>query len=121
MTPAQSSNIWDDFYKITMGQVAFHEYSACDAHYTLINRGNTEFPIRFAEQLEKRINILPFIPTTPEELTFLSQIGPPSPLLCPSYIEWLGTYRYDPNEVEIHQDGVELKIDIRGPWYRTIR
>ncbi len=121
MTPAQSSNIWDDLYKITMGQVAFHTYSACDAHYVFINRGDTEFPEGFAEQLQRRINILPSVPTTPEELTFLSEIGPPSPLLCPSYIEWLGTYRYDPNEVTIQQDGGELKIDIRGPWYRTIR
>ncbi len=121
MTPAQISNIWDDLYKITMGQAAFHTYGACSAHYRFINRGNTEFPSGFAEQLQRRINILPSIPTTPEELTFLSKIGSPRPLLSLSYIEWLGTYRYDPDEVIIQQDGGELKIDIIGPWYRTIR
>ena len=121
MTPAQSSNIWDDLYKITMGQVAFDTYCGSDAHYVFTNRGNTEFPPGFAEQLQRRINILPSIPTTPEELEFLTNLGLPRPFLSPSYIEWLGNYRYDPNEVTILQDGVELKIDIRGPWYRTIR
>ncbi len=121
MTPAQSSNIWDDLYKITMGQVAFDTYCGCNAHYVFINRGNTEFPSGFAEQLQRRINVLPSVPTTSEELAFLTNVGLPRPFLSPSYIEWLETYRYDPNEVTILQDGVELNIDIRGPWYRTIR
>lgn len=121
MTPVQSSNIWDDLYKITMGQIAFDTYCGCDAHYVFTNRGNTEFPPGFAKQLERRINILPSVPTTSEELAFLTDIGLPRPFLSPSYIEWLGNYRYDPDEVTIQQDGGELKIDIKGPWYRTIR
>ena len=121
MTPVQSSNIWDDLYKITMGQVAFHTYSACNAHYVFINRGNTEFPPGFAEELHRRIWQLPSVPTTLEERGFLYQIESSRPLLSPSYVEWLANYRYNPNEVTIQQTGGELEIDIKGRWYRTIR
>jgi len=121
VTPAQLSNIWDDLYKITMGQAAFRLYDDVDAHYVFINRGGTEFPVGFAQELRRRINRLPDVVTTPEERIFLSGIGSPRPFLRPAYIDWLVNYRYNPDEVEIRQDGGKVDIDIKGPWYRTIR
>lgn len=121
MTPVQSSNIWDDLYKVTMGQGVFRHYDGVDAHYVFIDRGGTEFPVGFAQELRRRINRLPDVETTPEEHAFLSDIGSPRPFLRPAYIDWLVNYRYNPDEVEIRQDGGKVDIDIKGPWYRTIR
>ncbi len=36
-----------------------------------------------------------------------------------SNIEWLKTYRFDPNEVKISAQGNDLKIKIKGIFYRT--
>ncbi len=121
MTPSQRSNIWDDLYKVTMGQGVFRYYDRVDAHYVFIDRGGTEFPLGFDKELRRRINRLPDVATTPDERMFLSGIGSPRPFLRPAYVDWLVNYRYNPDEVEIRQDGGKVDIDIRGPWYRTIR
>jgi len=120
-TPAMLSNLWDDSYKVTMGQAAFRLYDRVDAHYRFIDRGNTEFPAGFADELRRRVNWLPNVTMTADERAFLEQIGSPRPFLRPAYIDWLYGYRYNPGEVEIAQDGGRVGIDIRGPWYRTIR
>ncbi len=121
MTPAQRSNIWDDLYKVTMGQGVFRHYDTVYAHYVFINRGGTEFPVGFAKELRRRISRLPDVVTTPDEHAFLSGIGSPRPFLRPAYVDWVVNYRYNPDEVEIRQVGGKVDIDIRGPWYRTIR
>jgi nicotinate phosphoribosyltransferase len=54
---------------------------------------------------------------TREEKTFL-QIT--CPYLDPVYLDFLEGYRYQPEEVKIHQHGDQLDIDIEGFWYRTI-
>lgn len=115
------SVIWDDLYKVTMGQPIFNNYSAAVAHYTFINRGNTEFPVGFAEELKRLIKNISHRTMTNEEHEFLLTIGSPRPLLSAAYIDWLMNYQYNPDEITIQQDGGKLKIDIRGPWYRTIR
>ncbi len=115
------SVIWDDLYKVTMGQAAFHLYDTCEAHYEFIDRGNTKFPKGFAQELRRFIRQISCKVMTNEEREFLSAIGSPRPFLRPAYIDWLYNYQYNPDEVEIQQDGGQLKIDIRGPWYRTIR
>ena len=120
-TPAMLSNIWDDLYKVTMGQAAFRLYDRVEARYRFIDRGNTEFPPGFAEELRRRVNWLPNVAMTAQERAFLERIGSPRPFLRPAYIDWLHGYRYNPGEVEIVQDGGKVDIDIRGPWYRTIR
>ena len=120
-TPAMLSNIWDDLYKLTMGQAAFRLYDGVDAHYRFIDRGGTEFPSGFADELRRRVNWLPNVAMSARERAFLEQIGSPRPFLRPAYIDWLYGYRYNPGEVEITQDGGRVDIDVRGPWYRTIR
>jgi nicotinate phosphoribosyltransferase len=115
------SVIWDDLYKVTMGQAAFRLYDTCEAHYEFIDRGNTKFPKDFAEELRRFIRNISHRTMTDEEREFLTTIGSPRPFLRPAYIDWLANYHYNPDEVEIQQDGGKLKIDIKGPWYRTIR
>jgi len=121
MTLACFSNIWDDLYKLTMGQAAFRLYDGVDAHYRFVDRGGTEFPRGFAEELRRRVDWLPNVSMAANERAFLESIGSPRPFLRPAYIDWLYGYRYNPDEVEIAQDGGQVAIDIRGPWYRTIR
>lgn len=117
MMPACRSNLWDDQYKLTMGQAAFRLYDGMDAHYRFIDRGATEFPPGYAAELTRRVARLPGVAMTPDEMVFLRGIA----FLRPSYVDWLGTYRYDPGEVQVAQEGTKVSIDVRGPWYRTIR
>lgn len=42
------------------------------------------------------------------------------PYLNMAYLDFLQGYRYDPSEVEVVQQGTELKVSVEGYWYRTI-
>ena len=105
-----------DLYKITMGQVVFNQYPYIGAEYELINRGQTVFPMGFADALQREVNDMGEIMWSHEEKKFLSQLH----ILKPTYLEWLTRYHFDPGEVLISQVGGDLSVVIKGPWYRTI-
>jgi len=105
-----------DFYKITMGQLVFHDFPNVDVKYEFINRGNTEFPTGFAYELRHQIKFLSTLKLTEEEFNYIKRI----PGIRPTYAEWLKNYQFNPDEVTIKKDGGKLFVSIKGPWYRTI-
>jgi len=111
-----SSILDTDWYKITMASVVFHQFPDAIVEYSFINRGKTTFPPNFDKELIHQIKLLSNLHLTTEEQSWLNTI----PYIRKTYIEWLAGYRINPNEVEIIQHGGELKITIRGLWYRTI-
>ena len=106
-----------DLYKLTMQQAVIKVYPEAQACYTFINRGGTAFPNGFAFHLRRAVNELSFLSLTAHEEEFLKDN---CYYLSSPYIDFLKGYRYDPKEVEIVQEGDDLKLTISGPWYRTI-
>jgi nicotinate phosphoribosyltransferase len=47
--PIIISMLDDDWYKLTMGSVVFHNFPNAEVEYEFINRGKTPFPEGFAE------------------------------------------------------------------------
>jgi nicotinate phosphoribosyltransferase len=84
--------------------------------YEFINRGKTEFPEGFAEELQHQVNMMSLLHCTGAESKWLKAI----PYQRSTYIEWFSNYHYDPSEVIIKQTGGKLSISIMGLWYRTI-
>jgi nicotinate phosphoribosyltransferase len=105
-----------DFYKVTMGAVVFKEFSDIDAQYEFINRAGTKFPANFENELRENIEKLSKLRLTPEESSWLSNI----PYLNRSFLDWFATYQFDPSELSISTESDQLKITVKGPWYRTI-
>ncbi len=87
------------------------------ANYEFMNRGGHEFPEGFDKALKERINQMSELALTREEKEYL-KIN--CPYLNPAYLDFLQGYRYDPAEVEVIQNGRDLKVKIHGYWYRTI-
>lgn len=114
--PLITSILDSDWYKITMGSVVFHNFPDAQVEYSFINRGGTPFPDGFDSELKHQIELLSNLHLTDKELVWLKSI----PYIRPTYAEWLFGYTMNPNEVNIIQSDGELKITIRGPWYRTI-
>jgi nicotinate phosphoribosyltransferase len=106
-----------DLYKVTMGQMVFHDFPEAVVQYDFINRGKTPFPPGFDKALQEQINHLASLRLTPDEEGWTKTI----PYIRPTYIEWLRGYIYDPNKVvfELDSNG-QLRLQIHGPWYRTI-
>ncbi|ADX68404.1 MULTISPECIES: nicotinate phosphoribosyltransferase [Weeksella] len=107
----------NDFYKITMQFAVTKLYPDVQAKYTFINRGKHEFPEGFGEELKRQVVAMAELGLTKEEKQYLHRN---CPYISPSYLDFLQGYRYDPDEVEIVQEGSDLQVHVKGYWYRTI-
>ncbi|MFA7616880.1 MAG: nicotinate phosphoribosyltransferase [Weeksellaceae bacterium] len=107
----------NDFYKFTMQYAVVKLYPDTLAKYEFINRGEHRFPAGFDKALKERIRQMSELALTAEEKEYL-KIS--CPYLNPAYLDFLQGYRYDPSEVNVIQNGEELKVSIYGHWYRTI-
>lgn len=105
-----------DFYKISMGQVVFFDFPNVRVKYSFTNRGGTQFPPGFADALKKEILALSKLNLKFNEAVWMHN----QPYFRPAFVDWFVGYQYNPNEVDINQDGGNLSIYITGFWYRTI-
>lgn len=115
--PILPSILDNDFYKITMQHGVIKLFPHAKARYKFINRGHHQFPEGFAEALRSAVDNMANLRLTNEEKNYLAVT---CPYLDPTYLDFLQGYCYNPNEVEIEQNGSDLKVNIEGYWYRTI-
>lgn len=106
-----------DLYKFTMQHAVCRLYPRVKARYTFMNRDGREFPAGFGTELQKIVDNFQALRLTPDERKFLQE---KCYYLDDQYLDFLSGYQYDPSEVLIHQEGPDLRIIIRGPWYRTV-
>jgi nicotinate phosphoribosyltransferase len=107
----------NDLYKFTMQQCVVKLFPKAWARYQFINRGKHAFAEDFAEALRQSVDAMAALKLTKEEKYYF---GSTCPYLDPVYLDFLQGYCYDPDEVQILQEGSEVSIHIEGPWYRTI-
>ena len=117
-TPIIKSLLDQDLYSFTVGQVVYCKFKDTVVSYIFINRGKTKFPMNFVDELKKQLTMLSKIGFTADELNWL--VGKHPFIKNEEYIEFLSTYRFDPNELEITNDNGNLIIKINGKWLRTI-
>jgi nicotinate phosphoribosyltransferase len=106
-----------DLYKFTMQMAVVKKYPKARVRYQFINRGKTQFPEGFAEELRKQIKMMEDLYLTKKEKDWLRNN---CYFMDPTYIDFLSGYRFDSSEVGIIQKGGDLEIFIEGYWYRTI-
>lgn len=115
--PIIKSFIDNDLYKFTMQNAVIKLFPSAIVKYVFINRGNHFFPQGFNHILKMYINSMMQLKLTDEERLFFEKHFS---YFDSSYLDFLQTYRYDPNEIKIYQINGNLKILIEGFWYRTI-
>lgn len=92
-------------------------YPRAVVRYEFMNRGKNDFPEGFAEELSRQVMAMSSLKLTIQEKEFIQQR---CYFFDPVFIDFLEGYRYNPAEVQIQQQGGELKIIIEGYWYRTV-
>ncbi len=107
----------NDLYKLTMQNAVIKLFPNAKVRYQFINRGNTQFPDGFGEELRKEIVKMAEIGLTDDEKQYLIKN---CYYLPPTYTDFLKGYRFDPSEVGIIQNDGDLQVSIEGLWYRTI-
>jgi nicotinate phosphoribosyltransferase len=107
----------NDFYKFTMQHAVIKLFPKAKVRYAFINRGKHAFPAGFAHLLRQAVDAMADLRLTKEEKEYLAKH---CAYLDPTYLDFLQGYSYDPTEVEISQEGADIKVTIEGFWYRTI-
>lgn len=107
----------NDLYKFTMQNAVMKLYPEAKVKYKFINRGEDNFPKGFSKILKERIFAFRNLQLTFGEEKFLRE---KCYFLDPVYIDFLKGFKFDPDEVKVHQRGKKLSITIEGYWYRTI-
>ncbi len=110
-----------DFYKFTMGQVAFNRYRDVPVTYAFINRTKSVALPEFINESELRAELerVQSLRFRPEELAYLReseyvQRG----LFSDPFLSSLAELRL-PN-FQLAVDGRELRIEVTGPWAAAI-
>lgn len=115
---ARLTSILDnDFYKFTMQYAVVKLFPKAKARYQFINRGKHQFPEGFATRFREAVDHMATLQLTKAEKLFFAKT---CPYIDPTYFDFLQGYHYDPEEVEIIQEGGDLTVKIEGYWYRTI-
>lgn len=130
MDPIIKSILDTDLYKLSMaqsilfGRFAGINYQDLDVEYLFINRGKTEFPKKFASthyndgnRLQEQIASLASLRLTDREYRWLRET---CPYLKRSFLDFLRGFRFKPEQVQVEQNGGDLKVRIVGPWYETV-
>lgn len=107
----------NDLYKFTTMNAVQKKFPTAEVLYKFVNRGNTEFPAGFAEELRKEIDAMKNLALTDEAEAFIRK---KCYFFDPVFIDLLKGYRFNPDEVAIKQTGGHLEIEIKGLWYRTV-
>lgn len=116
-----------DLYKLTMQQAVLKKYPDAQVEYQFTSRRPTPVNSKFTALLLDSIQALRDLKLTSDEKSFLVSA---CPFLKPDYIEYLSTFRFNPDQVNIQwetgnkgKDGFDLqslKLNILGPWHETI-
>ena len=106
-----------DLYKLSMQMAVIKKFPRAKVRYAFIDRGKTEFPEGFAEELRRQIKLMEKLFLTKNEKKWLKNT---CDYLDPTYLDLLYGYRFDSSEVGIIQTGGQLQITINGYWHRTI-
>ena len=118
----QKSLLDNDLYKFTMQQAVLDHYPSAVAKYEFINRRlEDKFTPGMRDAIIEAIQALGTLRLTEDEYNWLKKWS----FLSPAYLEYLKSYRFDPQKVSVRLIGEtfshgQLEISVAGPWHRTI-
>jgi len=106
-----------DTYKLTMQQANFFKYPDVDVEYELNNRDKTYMPPGFGERYQEEIYKMKGLRIPDGGLEWLKGV---LPVFKKEYLEYLGDYRFNPDEISVIQtnapeDNIHIKAKGKAP------
>lgn len=109
-----------DFYKISMAQLAFHQYPESIVSYEFKCRNKDVDLSLYRFEIEEEITNLEKLFFTDDELKYLSEFNN-GEVFKYDFISYLSKFKLTPREkVKIFVEDEELKIIVTGKWVETI-
>ncbi|EMB4113931.1 nicotinate phosphoribosyltransferase [Serratia nevei] len=114
-SPILTSLLDTDAYKLHMQQAVFHRYPAISVAAEFRCRGD-ELLGEYADEIRAQVALMSWLALTDAEFAYLSGL----PFFRQDYLNWLRTFRYDPQQVIVENRDGKLHIRIAGPWREVI-
>lgn len=114
-SPILTSLLDTDAYKLHMQQAVFHHYPAISVAAEFRCRGD-ELLGEYADEIRAQVALMSRLALTDAEFAYLSGL----PFFRQDYLNWLRTFRYDPQQVIVENRDGKLHIRIAGPWREVI-
>ena len=114
-SPVLHSVLDTDAYKLHMQQAVFHHYGDVQVAAEFRCRGDDLLGI-YADTIREQVEAMQSLSLQDGEYQWLSGL----PFFKKDYLDWLRTFRYDPTQVTVSNEGGKLSIRLAGPWREVI-
>ncbi|MBF7978008.1 MULTISPECIES: nicotinate phosphoribosyltransferase [Rahnella] len=114
-SPILTSLLDTDAYKLHMQQAVYHRYRTINVVAEFRCRGD-ELLGEYASEIRQQIQMMSQLALTDDEFTYLSGL----PFFTKDYLNWLKTFRYNPEHVTVSDRNGHLHVRIEGPWREVI-
>jgi nicotinate phosphoribosyltransferase len=114
-SPILTSLLDTDAYKLHMQQAVYHRYCNINVVAEFRCRGD-ELLGEYAGEIRLQIQKMSQLALTDDEFTYLSGL----PFFTRDYLNWLKTFRYNPEHVTVSDHNGHLHVRIEGPWREVI-
>lgn len=114
-SPILTSLLDTDAYKLHMQQAVYHRYRNINVVAEFRCRGD-ELLGEYASEIRQQIQMMSQLALTDDEFTYLSGL----PFFTKDYLNWLKTFRYNPEHVAVSDRNGHLHVRIEGPWREVI-
>ncbi|MDR3432325.1 MAG: nicotinate phosphoribosyltransferase [Rouxiella aceris] len=114
-SPILTSLLDTDAYKLHMQQAVYHRYANSHVVAEFRCRGD-ELLGEYAQEIRQQIELMSTLALTEDEFRYLDSL----PFFSQDYLQWLRSFRYNPQHVEVTDRSGQLHIRIAGPWREVI-
>ncbi|MGD8164376.1 nicotinate phosphoribosyltransferase [Pantoea sp. FN0307] len=114
-SPILTTLLDTDAYKLHMQQAVFHRYHDVTVTAEFRCRGDDLLGI-YADEISAQIALMSQLALSDDEYAWLAGL----PFFKTDYLDWLKTFRYNPDQVKVRNHAGKLDIRISGPWREVI-
>ncbi|MGD8106593.1 nicotinate phosphoribosyltransferase [Pantoea sp. FN0302] len=114
-SPILTTLLDTDAYKLHMQQAVFHRYHDVTVTAEFRCRGDDLLGI-YADEISAQIALMSQLALSDDEYVWLAGL----PFFKTDYLDWLKTFRYNPEQVKVRNHAGKLDIRISGPWREVI-
>lgn len=114
-SPILTTLLDTDAYKLHMQQAVFHRYHDVTVTAEFRCRGDDLLGL-YADEISAQIALMSQLALNDDEYDWLTGL----PFFKTDYLDWLKSFRYNPEQVKVRNHAGKLDIRISGPWREVI-
>ena len=107
-----------DFYKLSMCQLAFHQFPTMPVEYKFKCRSKGVDLTPYHQQIRDQVDSMSDLSFTKEEINYLRNFK--NGMFKEDFLNFLTNFKLNPSQVSISIESGELEVGAKGLWTETI-